>query len=168
MTHSCYHNHENSIWNSSIRNTDLLNPFLWPWSLKILYIVWTFSFKTRATIVQTLFIIHNSECRRKTSIISRSEIPLLPPTTLNPYYKSVFRIPELQRRATAFTFYNLPFIIFPKEFWEESLLKKNLPNPILIAQKFQSLIAGVFSLIEIFFSISLLLFFLQKEIKMKQ
>jgi len=63
-----------------------------------------------------MFIIHNSECKRKTSVISRSEIPVLPPTTLNPYYISAFRIPELQRREALFTFYNLLFIIFTKEF----------------------------------------------------
>jgi len=66
--------------------------------------------------VQTLFIIHNSGYKRKTSIIPRSEIPLLPPTTLNPYYKSAFRIPELQRRAAPIPFCNLLFIIFAKEF----------------------------------------------------
>jgi len=102
--------------------------------------------------VQTLFIIHNSECRRKTSIISRSDIPLLPPTTLNPYYKSAFRIQELQRRAAPFTFCNPLFIIFAKEFLKGKFVEEKSVQSNFIRSKFQSLIAGAFSLIKIFSS----------------
>lgn len=60
MTHSYHHKIKTDIWNSSIRNTNLLHPFLCSWSPTALYIAWTSAFKTRATIVQALFLMHNS------------------------------------------------------------------------------------------------------------
>jgi len=84
--------------------------------------------------VQTLFIIHNSECKRKTSIIHRYEIPLLPPTTLNPYYRSAFRISKLQRREAHITFCNLLFIIFAKEFLRGKFVEEKSAQSILFTQ----------------------------------
>ena len=114
--------------------------------------------------MQTLFIIHNSGCKRKTSILPRSEIPLLPPTTLNPYYKSAFRIPELQRTAALITFCDLLFIIFAKEFLRGKFVEEKSAQSNFICSEFQSLIVGAFLLIEIFLLISSTVF-LQKEIK---
>ena len=103
MTHSYHHKNKTDIWNNSIRNTNLLHPFLCSWSPTALYIAWTFAFKTRATIVQALFLMHNSIYKGK--ILNNPQIwdfSLLPPTTLNSYYSSAFRSLALQRRAAPY------------------------------------------------------------------
>ena len=117
MRHSCYHKNETDIWNNSIKNTNLLHPFLWSWSPTVLYIAWTSAFKAKATIVKTLPLIDNS--RYKGKIFNNPQIwdfSLLPPTTLNSNYNSAFRSLALQRRAAPIPFCNLLFILSVKEF----------------------------------------------------
>ena len=135
MTHSYHHKNKTDIWNSSIRNTNLLHPFLCSWSPTALYIAWTFAFKTRATIVQALFLMHNSIYKGK--ILNNPQIwdfSLLPPPTLNSNYNSAFRSSKIAEESSPYSI--LQFVIYNVAqgiVGEESLLKRNLPNIILIA-----------------------------------
>ena len=135
MTHSYHHKIKSDIWNSSIRNTNLLHPFLCSWSPTALYIAWTFAFKTRATIVQALFFMHNS--RYKGKILNNpqiSDFSLLPPTTLNFNYNNAFRSSKIAKESSPlYILQSVIYNICEGIFGEESLLKRNLPNIILIA-----------------------------------
>ena len=125
MTHSYYYKNETDIWNSSIRNTNLLHPFLCSWSPTALYIAWNFAFKTRATIVQALFLMHNSIYKGK--ILNNPQIwdfSLLPPTTLNSNYNSAFMESQIAEESSPF--YILQFFIYNivKEFWRGEFVEE--------------------------------------------
>ena len=89
----------------------LLHPFLCPWSPTALYIAWMSAFKTRATIVQALFFMHNSIYKGK--ILNNPKIwdfSLLPPTTLNSNYNSAFRSLKIAEKSSHF--YILQSVIY--------------------------------------------------------
>ena len=112
-----------------------MHPFLCSWSPTALYIARTSAFKTRATIVQALFFMHNSIYKGK--ILNNPQIwdfSLLPPTTLNSNYNSAFRISKIaEERSPFYILQSVIYNICEGIFGEESLLKRNLPNIILIA-----------------------------------
>ena len=157
MTHSYHYKIKTDIWNNSIRNTNLLHPFLCFWSPTALCIAWTSAFKTRATIVQALFLMHNSIYKGK--ILNNPQIwdfSLLPPTTLNSNYNSAFRSSKIAEESSPFLHSAIYYLYYLwRNSWEESLVKRNLLNPI----------AGAFSLIEILFSIFFPLFPCKKKSK---
>ena len=112
-----------------------MHPFLWSWSPTILCIAWTSAFKTRATIVQALFFMHNSIYIGK--ILNNPQIwdfSLLPPTTLNSNYNSAFMESKIAEESSPFYILeSVIYNIFLRNSWEKSLLKRNLLNPILLA-----------------------------------
>jgi len=166
MTHSCHHKIKTDIWNNSIRNTNLLHPFLCPWSPTALYIAWTSAFKTRATIVQALFFMHNSIYKGK--ILNNPQIwdfSLLPPTTLNSNYNSAFRSSKIAEESSPYSILqSVIYSLCKRMFREESLFKRILLNPILLAPNSDLQLLEPSHWLRFFFHISSTVF-LQKKSK---
>ena len=104
----------------------LLHPFLCPWFPTALYIAWISTFKTRATIVQALFFMHNSIYKGK--ILNNPQIwdfSLLSPTTLNSNYNSAFMESKIAEESSPFyilqsVIYNICQGILERRFcWRE-------------------------------------------------